>query len=77
MRIEFDGNGVVFDPENNRAMTLNHSGAAIWQSIEKGMSEVEISEALMQRFEVDAETASRDTANFIEKLKERGLIESD
>jgi|GEM_PF-4958154 len=35
MRIEFDGNGVVFAPENNRAMTLNHSGAAIWQSIEK------------------------------------------
>ena len=30
MREEFDGTGIVFDPDRNKAISLNRTGVIVW-----------------------------------------------
>lgn len=74
MRKEFDDTGIVFDPENNKAMTLNPVGAVIWEAIEKGLPREKIVETVTAQFSVAQETAEKDLAAFLETLKAKGLL---
>ena len=36
MREEFDGTGIVFDPDRNKAISLNRTGVIVWNVLAKG-----------------------------------------
>jgi len=74
MRREFDNTGMVFDPQNNKAMTLNAVGVEIWESIEKGLAEDAIVTHLTGKFNVDKATAAADLSDFLKLLKDKGLL---
>jgi len=74
MRKEFDDTGIVFDPENNKAMTLNRVGTVIWESIENGLSEEQIADAVTENFSVERAVAEKDISNFLETLRNKGLL---
>jgi len=74
MRKEFDGCGIVFEPATNKAMSLNKTGVVIWESIEAGLSEAQITAAVTEKFEVAPEVAAGDVAAFLQLLKEKGLL---
>lgn len=58
----------------NGMITTTRTGAAIWQELEKGCDREALIEMLLARFDVDRETAAKDTDDFLEKLAKADLI---
>lgn len=56
-------------------INLNSTGKVIWQGVENGLSEDEIADKLVERFEVDYETAKGDVQRIIRKMQEAGVLE--
>ena len=55
---------------------LNETGAFLWREAEKGDFSVEsLTSALLNEYEVDEATATRDVASFVAKLNEQKLAE--
>ena len=57
-------------------MSMNESGACLWDAMREGATEEELVRALLDAFEVDEETAKRDAAAFLEQLRGKDLIEA-
>lgn len=55
-------------------ITINTTGAYIWEQLETEQTVESLTEALMDRYEVDAEKATADVIAFVEKLKPTGAI---
>jgi len=55
-------------------VTLNATGAFIWELLETEQTEVSLAEALVARYEVDEATALADVQAFVKKLKPIGAI---
>ena len=53
---------------------LNESGAEVWRGLEAGEDEAGIAARLAAVYEVDADTALRDTRAVVEKLRAAGLV---
>lgn len=60
--------------EFNAMITLNETGAFLWKALEKGATEESLTEALLDEYEVDKDTASADVKEFIKKIKEAKLL---
>ena len=59
----------------NGMITTTPTGAAIWKALENGSSREDLIQMILNRFEVDLETASVDTDEFLGRLREMGLID--
>lgn len=57
--------------------TLNETGVFLWKAIENGISKEGLVSALMEEYEVDAETAKADVCEFVKILSNNGLIENE
>lgn len=55
-------------------VTLNATGAYIWELLETEQTEESLAQALAARYEVDATTALEDVRMFVGKLKPVGAI---
>ena len=60
----------------NKLITLNSVGAFIFEKLRAGITREELVESVIDRYDIDEETAKRDTDIFIEKLKEAGLLDA-
>ena len=59
-----------------RIITLNDSALLLWQALEnKDFTNEDVASALTDNYEVDAATATRDAAAWVERMTECGLIE--
>ena len=56
-------------------MTLNGSGALLWQTLEQGADRDGLVAALTAEYEVDTQEAADDVDAFLEKLARIGCIE--
>lgn len=56
-------------------LTLNESGAFLWQCLQKSSTEDELVAAMTSEYQVDAETARRDVQEFISVLKENQILD--
>lgn len=74
MQEEFDHTGIVFNPDNNRIMTLNKTGVELWKAFDEGLSIAQAADRLIAKFEVSSEDALRDTEKFAQILCEKGLL---
>ena len=54
---------------------LNGTGAFLWRYIEAGTPQEELVAKLQQEYEVDAATAEKAVAGFVERLRENGFLE--
>lgn len=59
----------------NGMLTLNDSGAMLWQALEKGGSKDTLVDALFAEYDVTSEQALADVDEFIEKLRQVDCIE--
>ena len=59
----------------NGIIKLNESGRFIWDRLAQGMDRDAIVGALLEEYDIDAETAGRDVDNFIEQLKGANILE--
>ncbi len=67
---------VALDLESSTYLTVSDVGATIWPLLAGGTTRGEMLEAILARFDVDAETAGRDLDAFVAALRERGLLAS-
>ena len=56
-------------------ITLNETGALIWNSVNEGLEPQQIAEKLAEEYEVSMETALADVNAFICKMKEANVFE--
>lgn len=56
-------------------ITLNDTGAFLWQQLEQEISREELIARLLDEYEVSAEKAAVDVDAFLNKMKENGLVE--
>ena len=59
----------------NQIMSVNETGAFLWNLLEKGAEKPELVDALTKEYEVNAETAEKDVEAFLTQLREKALIE--
>ena len=59
----------------NGMLTLNESGALLWQAMEKGGDRETLADALMAEYIVDRAQALADADEFIAKLQDAGCLE--
>lgn len=60
--------------ETNGLFFLSELGAFIWDVIPTSETEDDIVNAVLAEYEVDEETAKKDVAEFISKLKEMNIL---
>ena len=56
-------------------ITLNGTGAFLWQQLQNETSEEQLTAALLAEYNVDEATARKSVAAFVEKLKKNGFVE--
>lgn len=62
--------------EFNGLMNLSESGALLWKKLEEGINnQQELTDLLVEQYEVDTDMADSDVIEFLDKISERGLIE--
>lgn len=79
---EIAGNYIVMPCGDNNInlnymITLNQTGVFLWQQLEKGAagSAEQLAQALAAEYEVDLQTALKDTDSFIGKLQSAGILD--
>ena len=55
-------------------MTLNESGAFLWNQLAEEKTEEELVSALLEEYDTDAETAAADVKEFLQALAEKGVV---
>jgi hypothetical protein len=60
--------------EDSYMLTLTESCAYLWKMLENEAGEGELIEALLDRYEVDRETAAGDVRKFLTDLKRENLL---
>ena len=78
MAEQFDGTGLVFDPNTNAAMSINKTGVYLWSRVKDGATEAEMTADLVQRYSgVTEEQAAADVNAFLQELRNRSLLSED
>ena len=58
----------------NGMITLNEVAAFIWKNLDESESSEILVDKIMDEFEIDRETATRDVIGFVSALYEHGLV---
>ena len=61
--------------ELNAMITLNDTGSFIWDCLKKDMTLDELTERIVQEYEVDRERAASDAEKFLKLLSDNGILE--
>jgi hypothetical protein len=59
----------------NAMITLNGSGAFLWSLLENDVTEEELVSAMVEKYDIDKETAKKDISAFLNTAKGAGVIE--
>lgn len=59
----------------NQIMSLNETGAFLWNLLEKGADMGELVARMAEEYEVSPEDAARDTEAFLTQLRAKALID--
>ena len=60
--------------EANGLFVLNELGAFLWDRLPEAQNEAQLLAAILEEYEVDEQTASRDLTAFLDKLKEMEIL---
>lgn len=75
MQEEVDHTGIVFNPDNNRVLTLNKSAVVLWKAFAQGCSVEEAAAQLVEKFaNIDYDQARNDAEKFAGVLVEKSLL---
>ena len=62
------------DLDLNMMITLNDTGAFLWEHLQVDTDEAALVAALLKEYDVDEETAKRSVGAFVAKLHENGFL---
>lgn len=58
----------------NMMITLNDTGAFLWERLQSETQEAELVSALLAEYDVDEETARKSVSAFVKKLNDNGFL---
>lgn len=61
--------------KHNVMITLNETGSLLWEKLTEGTDEEGLVNAILDEYDIDKETASKDVSAFLAKITNEGLIE--
>ncbi len=61
----------------NGTVLLNTVSAFVWEKLQEPLPKEELLQAILDKFEIDEETASRDLDQLIDKFVELGILEEE
>ncbi len=61
--------------EHNVMITLNETGALLWNKLSEGCDEDGLVAAILEVYDIDEDTAKADAKAFIAKVNSEGLLE--
>lgn len=73
---EVDDEIVVLDLRSSRYLSVNSSGAVLWPHLADGATETQLVGVLVDRFDIDADTASKDVGHFLQMCRQRDLVDA-
>jgi PqqD family protein of HPr-rel-A system len=76
-KIAISESGFVFNPATGDSYSLNPIAAEILDMLKKDMSIDEITETLLEKYEVTSSVLHRSIDDFIDTLKEMKILEND
>ena len=62
------------DLDLNMMITLNDTGAFLWERIDKGADEDGLVKAILNEYDTDEKTAENAVKNFVKKLREHEFL---
>ncbi len=62
------------DLDLNMMITLNDTGAFLWERLQSEIDEVALVAALLEKYDVDEATAKNSVAAFVKKLHDNGFL---
>jgi hypothetical protein len=74
---EVNGETVLLDLEQEFYFGLDKTGTRIWQLLQSGSSVPELIESMLNEFEIDRTTLTKDVDELLEKLSDAGLVRID
>jgi hypothetical protein len=75
--IAISDSGFVFDPTTGESYSLNQIGVEILTLLKEGNDQKEISDFILQKYEIDSDTFENNYFDFISMLKQFNLIEAE
>lgn len=69
-----DGKVVLLDMDEARAMMLNDVGSHIWMALENQKTQGELVQDVTTAFDIDEDTAKKDTRSFLDEMIRKDLI---
>ena len=73
-RKEFDGNALLFNPDNGDTFGLNKTASFIWELLNEGSSRDEIINAIREKMTEFPDNMEDDVDEFIAALKGKGYL---
>lgn len=58
-------------------INLSDSGYLLWNKLQSDCTEEELVDAILEKYEIDRETATEDTKTFLEKMDSIGILVKD
>ena len=74
---EVNGETVILDLKSESYFGLDEVGTRVWQLLQENGDVQKVFDAMLEEFDVDADTLASDMKNLIDDLIEKGLISSD
>jgi len=74
---EVNGETVILDLKSESYFGLDEVGTRVWQLLQEHGDLQKVFDAMLEEFDVDANTLASDMKNLINDLIEKGLISSD
>ena len=62
------------DLDLNMMITLNNTGAFLWERLQSETDEAALVAALLAEYDVDGDTARKSVAAFVKKLNDNGFL---
>jgi hypothetical protein len=71
---EAEGRVIALDLRASEYLALNATGTAVWTALADGAGREALVERLVERFDIDEASATRDLDGFLASLRERELL---
>lgn len=75
--VAISDSGFIFNPLSGESYSVNPVGREIFSCIKSGKNFEEISESMLEKYNVDKDVLERDFGDFISMLKQYQLIEEE
>jgi hypothetical protein len=72
--LEVEGEVIVLSIPTSRYLSVNESGSMMWRDLLSGTTATKMAAQLMSAYQIDQSTADHDVAEFLESLRQHGLL---